>query len=71
MAAVFVTKCQLGTALCDTIDFSDRRDLHSTLDPHNPLTHLKNKKRYIFEHFSQFSSYNILRRPQNFAKSSP
>ena len=43
MVAVFATKCQSGTALCDTIDFSDRRDLHSTLDPRSPSTRLENK----------------------------
>ena len=44
MVAVFATKCQSGTVLCDTIDFSDRRDLHSTLDPRNLLTHLKKQE---------------------------
>ena len=58
MVAVFSTKCQSGTALCDTIDFSDRRDLHSTLDPRNPLTHLKKKEvnNNLLTLFSNFRS---------------
>ena len=43
MGAVSLTKCQWGRELCDTIGFSDRRDLHNTLDPRSPSTRLENK----------------------------